>query len=231
MTPDGGGGARLNFGEQMRDLELAVLDMGSRAEAMVGDATTALARLDVALARRVMTADEEIDRRDLEIEERCLSILALQQPMAGDLRVIGTVMKIITDLERVGDLAVDLARITLKIDRELGETAFLDLASMSVKARALLRESLEAFARRDLALVADVCLRDEEVDQAYRDLRAIVFERMMERPEDVVVLGWLLMAVHHLERVGDHAVNIAERTGFVVTGRLIKAHEMVTSAP
>jgi phosphate transport system protein len=219
------GHARHFFTEQLRALEHEMLEMGSIAENMVGDAVESLRHLDTDLARSVMKRDDEIDKRDLSIETRCLRLLALQQPAGADLRTVGTIMKMITDLERVGDLAVDIARITLKIEKEFGEPNFIDLLRMVNEARQMLRASLDAFVRCDLDLVREVTMRDEVVDQLYRENREQIFNNMREHPENVVTDGWLLLAVHHVERIADHAVNIAERVNFVATGEMKKLTE------
>jgi len=210
--------SRQGLAHEMRDLEHDLLDMGSRAEAMVSQSVDSLAGLDTALAFEVIRRDDDIDERDLDIENRCLKLLALQQPMAGDLRVIGTVMKLIVDIERVGDLAVDIAKITLKVDNEMGDTGFIDLPKMGNVARNMFRDSLEAFVRRDLSLVQNVIDKDDLADSLYRDLRGQIHERMRNHPDDVVSASWLLLAIHHLERIADHACNIAERVEFMVTG-------------
>src|SRR5687767_7428895 len=114
--------ARHAFANEIQELEHDLLEMGSLAEQMVAQASEALCRLDTDLAMAVIQRDDEIDQRDLAIENRCIRILALQQPMAGDLRVVGTAMKMITDIERIGDLAVDVAKIALKVDKEFGAT-------------------------------------------------------------------------------------------------------------
>jgi len=147
-----------------------------------------------------------------------LRLLALQQPMASDLRVVGTVMKMITDIERVGDLAVDIAKIGLKVEKEFGQTNFIDIPKMAKVARTMLHEALEAYVHRDLVRVNEVVERDEEVDALYRELRSQIFENMRSSPDQVVADGWLLLAIHHVERIADHAVNIAERVNFMVTG-------------
>jgi phosphate transport system protein len=186
------------------------------------------------LALQVVHRDDEIDERDLAIENRCLRLLALQQPMASDLRVIGTAMKMITDIERVGDLSVDLAKIAMKVEKELGVTDFVDIPKMGSVARAMLRDSMEAFVRRDLELVRKVIEHDDEVDDLYRQLRGQLHERMRSHPDDVVVSSWLLLAIHHVERIADHAVNIAERVSFMVTGRmeqLAKSHQNAEIEP
>jgi phosphate transport system protein len=210
---------RLTLSQQIEELEHELLDMGARAEAMVGKASDALVALEPDLAMEVIAGDDEIDLLDLDIEERCIRLLALQQPMASDLRIIGTAMKMITDIERIGDLAVDIAKASLKIEKELGETSFVDFNRISGVARAMLLEALEAFVKKDLDLVGAVIAKDDEVDNLYRELRNQIHERMRNHPDDVVAASWLLLALHHIERVADHAVNIAERVSFMVTGR------------
>lgn len=210
---------RVTLSQQIGELEHELLQMGALAEAMVARAAEALVTLNADLAAQVIAGDDEIDLLDLEIEERCVRLLALQQPMASDLRTIGTAMKMITDLERVGDLAVDIAKASLKIEKELGETSFVDFNRIATVARSMLLEALEAFVKRDLDLVAAVIAKDDEVDSLYRDLRGQVHDRMRNHPEDVVAASWMLLAIHHIERVADHAVNIAERVSFMVTGR------------
>ncbi len=212
--------ARQAYSHDIEDLEHDLLEMASRAESMIGASVDSLCRLDVQHARDVLDADEEIDKRDLDIETRCLRLLALQNPIAGDFRVIGTILKIITDIERVGDLAVDIAKCGLKIEKEMGGTSFIDFPRIATVARAMFREALEAFVKRDMALVAHVGRLEDQVDDLYREIREQIHERMRHTPEEVVASSWLLLALHHIERTADHAVNIAERVGFMVTGRL-----------
>lgn len=212
--------ARHAFDQELESLEHDLLEMGSRAEQMVAGAVDALCRLDSQLAMDVIVMDDEIDQRDLDIEARCLRILALQQPMARDLRVIGTAIKMITDIERIGDLSVDIAKIALKVEKEFGTSGCIDLPRIASVARNMIRVALEAFVRRDLELVREVARLEDTVDDLYRQLRAQIFDSMRNHPEGVVVDGWLLMAIHHVERIADHAVNIAERVAFMETGEL-----------
>jgi len=212
--------ARQAFNIEIRELEHDLLDMGSRAEQMIGQAVECLIKLDAALAMTVIYRDDEIDERDASIEARCIRLLALQQPMAGDLRVISTAMKMITDIERVADLAVDIAKIAMKVEKEFGDSDFIDIPRMTSAARFMFREALESYVQRDLERVEDVCRRDEEVDDLYRELRGHIFEDMRQNPDRVVADGWLLLAIHHIERIADHAVNIAERVKFMITGEL-----------
>lgn len=203
---------------EIQGLEHDLLEMGSRAEAMVGLAVESLIRLNTDEAREVLKRDDDIDERDLAIENRCLRLLALQQPMASDLRTIGTAMKMITDIERIGDLAVDIARITLKIQQEFGETSVIDIPRIANVARNMIRLSLEAFVKRDLEIVDQVIKMDDEVDSLYRELRGQLHTNMRGNPDMVVSDSWLLLAIHHVERIADHSVNIAERVSFMVTG-------------
>ncbi len=214
--------ARHAFTHALEELEHSLLEMGTRAEQMVAMSVNALVLVDIEESMRVLNADDDVDHRDITIEDQCLQMLALQQPIGSDLRVIGAIMKIITDIERVGDLAVDIAKCAMKIDKELGTTGYVDIPRMATVARKMFRDALEAFVKRDLNLVQAIGLEDDEVDNLYRDLREQIHNHMRENPNDVVSASWLLLAVHHLERIADHAVNIAERVGFMVSGSLVQ---------
>jgi phosphate transport system protein len=211
---------RQGFDAALKGLEHDLLEMGSLAEAAVDQAVNSLVRLDTTLAMEVIEHDDEIDEMQVSIENECIRLLALQHPMASDLRTVGTAMRMITDIERIGDLAVDLAKITLKIERELGTSDYIDIRHMANLARAMLREALEAYVRRDEALVTQVCEHDDAVDDNYRELRGQIHDHMRSHPDEVVSASWLILAIHHLERIADHAVNIAERVHFMITGRL-----------
>ncbi|MBN9500748.1 MAG: phosphate transport system regulatory protein PhoU [Armatimonadetes bacterium 55-13] len=222
------GHGRHAFASEIRELEHDLLEMGSRAESMLAQAVESIVRVDANLALQVVKRDDEIDERELAIENRCVRLLALQQPMAGDLRTISTALKLITDIERVGDLSVDIAKIAMKIEKEMGSSDLIDIPKIASVARAMLRDSMEAYVRRDLDLVEKVCKSDDEVDELYRLFRGQLHERMQTHPDDVVVASWLLLAIHHVERIADHAVNIAERVSFMVTGKweqLAKSHK------
>jgi phosphate transport system protein len=208
------------FDEEIAKLEHDVLDMASRAETMVAKAVDALVSLDLDGARQVLLADDEIDRLDLEIEAQCLRILALQQPMARDLRAVGTAMKIITDIERIGDLAVDIAKIGMKVSAEMGTANFIDFPKIARVSRQMLQASLDAYVKKDVSHLEEIAAMEEETDRLYREQRAQIHDFMRTHPHEVVSASWLLLALHHIERVADHALNIAERVGFMVTGEL-----------
>lgn len=231
---DTGSAHRTVLAQQITEVEQQLLAMSSRADEMVGKAVEALITLEPQTAVSVLALDDEIDILDIQIEESCLRILALQQPMASDLREIGTVMKIITDVERIGDLSVDIAKAALKIEKELGQTDYVDFHLMASVARSMFRDSLVAFVKRDLEMVASVIQRDDEVDDMYRALRNQIHDRMRESPDEVVAFSWMLLAIHHIERVADHAVNIAERVAFMATGKfeqLAASHKSENTEP
>ena len=204
----------------MEALEKDLLEMVSRAEGMVADAVQSVVRLDRDLAEKVFDADDDIDRLDYAIEQKCLELLALQQPMGRDLREIGTILKVITDVERIGDLAVDIAKTGLKINQDGGDPSVVDLVVIADKARRMVREAVTAFVKGDLSDFGEIAELEDQVDSYYRDIREQVFTYMRANPEHAVACVWLVLALHHIERIADHATNIAERVGYMVTGRL-----------
>jgi len=228
------GTARHSYLTEMDRLEHDLLAMGSKAETMIVLAVESLTRLNISLALDVCKRDDEIDALDLEIEDRCIKLLALQHPIAGDLRTVSTAMKMITDVERVADLAVEIAKIAMKVEKELGRADIIDIPRMAKSASRMFRESLEAYVKRDLVVVESVIKQDDEVDAQYRTLREQLFTRMRQSPENVVTDSWLLLAIHHVERIADHSVNIAERVHFMVTGsfeQLAGTHRRDISPP
>lgn len=210
------------FDEELEALEHDLLHMGSAADTMIQLAVESLVDLDIPKAKDVIAKDDEVDTLDLEIENRCLRVLALQHPAARDLRLVGTAMKVITDIERVADLAVDIAKAGMKIEKVLGDSKVIDIPRMASIARSMFRKALQAYAKRDLDLVREVCEMDDEVDDLYRELRSQIHSDMQRQPEHVVADTWLLLAIHHIERIADHAVNVAERVSFMETGQLKK---------
>jgi len=207
------------FDEELTALEHDLLEMGSLADSMVQLAVESLVDLDVEKAMEVVARDDDVDAHDLQIENRCLKLLALHHPAAGDFRTVGTAMKVITDIERVADLAVDIAKAGMKIEKMLGDSKVVDIPRMAGIARTMFRESLQAYSQRDLKLVDDVIQMDDQVDDLYRQLRAQIHSDMVDQPVHVVADSWLLLAIHHIERIADHSVNVAERVAFMVTGQ------------
>lgn len=207
------------FDAEMRELEIDVAAMASRAEQMVANAIESLIRIDSPLAQSVFDDDDVVDEYEHSIEERCLRMLALQQPMAADLREVFSILKIITEIERIGDLAVDLGRICLKIDREVGDSSIIDLGVIGNRARQTFRQAVTAFVKRDTSEFGEIAQHEQEVDQYYRAIREQVFDHVRRNPSHAVSSTWLVLALHHIERIADHSVNIAELVGFMVTGK------------
>ncbi|MFN4032062.1 MAG: phosphate signaling complex protein PhoU [Fimbriimonadales bacterium] len=208
------------FDAELQELETKVLAMASIVEGMVADAVESLWRGDLKRAEQVLRRDDEVDQIDVEIESNCLRLIALQQPMGSDLRTIGTIMKMITDIERIGDYAVDIAKAARKLRDEPHVEQLVDIPRLANAARRMVLDSIEAYVKRDLQKVIHVCQQDDEVDEIYRRVRTQLQEIMRSNPEHVTAAAWLLLVAHYLERIADHATNIAERVWFMETGRL-----------
>jgi phosphate transport system protein len=177
---------------------------------------------DQELARRVERQDLEIDRREVESEEECLRTLALYQPVAGDLRFIVCALKVNNDLERVGDIAVNIARKALSLAALAPLAIPFDLAAMSEKAEAMLQDSLDAMVTQNVKLAASVCARDIEVNRMKHENRAKAEEVIRRTPSCAAALLKLLAVSRNLERMADHAVNIAEDLIYLVEGKIVR---------
>ncbi len=211
---------RHRFDEELLDLRARLLRMGVATEEMVRDAVTALVRPDLKLAASILPRDDQIDQMDADIEAQCLRLLALQQPLASDLRFIGSTLKVITDIERIGDHAVDIAKIARRMgDEGVFYKPLVDVPRLGDMTAAMLHEALEAFVHHDLARVDKVIAGDDAVDNLYRSMRADLRRVMQEDPSSVLAASHLLFVAHYLERICDHCTNIAERVAFMETGR------------
>jgi phosphate transport system protein len=211
---------RHTFDLQLRTLEQRLLRMGSFVESMLEDAVRALAEQDVALGKEVTRRDDVADELDLDIETSCMHLLALQQPMSKDLRVIGTALKITTDLERIGDYSVDIAQTATKISAFRFDRQLLRIPRMAEIAVRMVRGALEAFVARDLQKVGEVVALDDLVDELYDEVwRALVAE-MRDGSMDIELATQLVLVARYLERIADHAVNVAERVAYMETGEL-----------
>jgi phosphate transport system protein len=208
-----------------RDLEKLkkdILTMGAIVEDAVRKSLAALHERRGDLAREIIQGDDRIDRFEVDIEEQCLKILALHQPVAEDLRFIAAVIKMNNDLERMADLAVNIAERASVLASEPPVRIPEGLRAMTAAAMAMVRDSLDAFVNRDAARALDICGRDEEVDQYNRDIIGEL-QRMMEQdPSTIRRNTHLFSAVRHLERIADHATNIAEDVVYLVEGEIIR---------
>lgn len=211
---------RQAFDEQLQHLQQRLLEMGAFVETMLDKAVRALRDQDVNLAREVIRADDIADDMDIEIEQHCMRLLALQQPMSKDLRTIGTVMKVIADVERIGDYSVDIARTAIRLAESEYFKPLVDIPKMAQLVRAMLRQALKALIERDLDMVAEVIDRDEQVDKMWYGLFEELEEIIQQRPEVAPQALPLLLVARYLERIADHVVNIAERVAYMETGQL-----------
>jgi phosphate transport system protein len=211
---------RAAFDRQLHALQDDMLLMGSMVEKAVERSVDALERRDMELARQVVAEDELINARRWQIEERAIELIARQQPMAVDLRVIASVMQIITDLERMGDHAEGIAAIALMHGDQPLLKPLIDIPRMGSEACAMLRESLDAFVRRDAAAAQEIAERDDVVDNLYDQVYRELLTFMIEDPKSIQRATWLLWAAHNLERIADRATNVCERVVYLVTGRM-----------
>lgn len=218
---------RHTFDEQLTALEHRLLDMGNLVVEMLDKSIIALSEQDTGIADEVIRLDDQVDDMDVEIEQSCMRLLALQQPMARDLRTIGTAMKVITDIERMGDHAVDLAKISKRLAKEKLFKPLVDIPRLAELAKVMVRESLEAFVKRDMDLVIKVCQDDDAVDALYNKLFHELLEFMQKDSKLVIQCTYLLFVTRFLERIADHATNVAERVAYMETGvlqQLVRSH-------
>jgi len=211
---------RTDFEIQLDAIRSELLEMGTIVDNMVGQATEALTEQDVELAEQVIANDDNVDALDIEIEASCMRLIALQAPVARDLRLLGTAMKVITDLERIGDHAVDIAKVSRKLSTDSFIKPLVDIPRMSRAVREMLRNSMSAFVNHDLSLVDKVVEADDEIDLLFHKLRDELHQHMRNDAALVVQASYLLFVAHYLERIADHTVNIAERVYFAETGNL-----------
>jgi phosphate transport system protein len=212
---------RQTFHDELAVLDQQIVQMGTITVQMVIDAVSALQESNIVLAEKVISTDDVVDGLDLDIEIRCMNLLALQQPVGRDLRKIGTALKVITDLERVGDHAVDIAKIARKFSHEyLTTRPMIDLGRLSTLAEGMVKDSLQALVGHDIELARQICADDDAVDAEFKTLREQLFDLSKTQSKMMPQASYLLLAVVYLERIADHATNIAERVHYVETGHL-----------
>ncbi|WP_248924727.1 phosphate signaling complex protein PhoU [Paenibacillus hamazuiensis] len=210
---------RLNFHHSLEELQSDLLDMGSSVEQAIHSAVESLSRLDEQMARRTIENDDAIDAAMLQIEERCLRLIALQQPMASDLRVIGMVIKIATDLERIADHAVDIAKIAIRLTGEELVKPLIDIPRIAEMVKEMLKESLLAYTERNVHRAAALAEKDDEVDKLYSTVLSDIVGMMSTDLARNRQLSSLMLVAHFLERVADHTTNIGEGVIYMVTGK------------
>jgi len=211
-----------HFHEELEALKQTLLAMGGLVEDQIRRVMQALTERDDALAQEVIDRDRQVNAYDVEVDETCVNLLALHQPAAGDLRFITTAMKIVTDLERIGDQAVNIAQRVLELNREPQLKPYIDLPRMAERAQAMVKESLDAFVSRDTEQARRVCGADSEVDalkeQIFRELLTFMMQDARAIPRAIR----LILISRFLERVADHATNIAEMVIYMVEGKMVR---------
>ncbi len=211
-----------HFHEQLEALKQTLLAMGGLVEDQIRRVMRALMERDDALALEVIERDHRVNAYDVEVDETCVDLLALHQPAAGDLRFITTAMKIVTDLERIGDQAENIARRVLELNPEPQLKPYIDLPRMAERAEAMVKESLDAFVTRDTELARRVCAADAEVDALKEQIFRELLTFMMEDPRAIARAIRLILISRFLERVADHATNIAEMVIYMVEGKMVR---------
>ena len=210
------------FIKQLEELEDDVLNMGKLSKDTIELSVKALINQDPSLAKQIFEMEDKINEMELMIENKCMKLLALQQPMAKDLRMIGTCMKIITDLDRVSDLSADIADIAIKTSNEPFVKPLIDIPRMAEIVESMLDDSLTAFKNKDTELAMEMGRRDDVVDALYDQIRRELITFMIEDPRKIANASHLSFVARYLERIGDHACNIAGRVVYMVTGKRVK---------
>jgi len=211
---------RTVFTNDLRELLNEVMILGSMVERAIDEAIVALRDQDVDRARAVISGDDEINRRRWQLEEESLRLMALQAPMAGDLRRIAAVMHVATDLERMADHAEGISHLVIRTSDEPLLKPLLDIPRMATIARKMLLDAVEAFVEDDAVAARAIAERDDEVDLLYDQIYHELLTYMLADPTTISRATHLLWAAHNIERVGDRVTNICERVVFVVTGSI-----------
>lgn len=209
---------RAEFERDLQNLRQEVLNLGSMVEKAVERAVDALKRYDVRQARNIIDQDREIDERCYALEEQALLLIATQQPMATDLRIIAATLFIISELERIGDYAEGLGKIAIRLSNWPPLKPLIDIPRMAEISIDLLRQALDAFIEMDLERCRAIWQRDDEVDALYDQVYRELLTYMMSDPRTIERATLLLWAAHNLERIADRVTNICERIAFVITG-------------
>ncbi len=213
--------SRVDLDQQLNILEQEVAALAGNVEKAISRAVDSLKRRDLAVSQQVVEEDDYIDQKRFEIEDRCVDLIATQQPMARDLRTIIAFLHIVVELERMGDYAEGIAKISLKMGDAPPLKPLIDIPRMAEKATAMLRDSMASLISRDLVKAHHVCQADDDVDQLYDQVYRELLLFMIQDPQAIQWATYLLWVAHDLERIADRATNIAERVIFLVTGKMM----------
>jgi len=211
-----------HYEEELRNLRIRLLKMGGMVERQIADAVNSLVSRNSDEAREVIARDAEVNRMDVDIEGMCIRLLALRQPAAGDLRFITTGLKINYDFERIGDLAVNICERALELNQEPIVKPYIDIPRIADIAESMVKDSLDAFLRADCDLAEAVIARDDEVDQLNGQIFRELLSYMAEDRDAIGRATRILFISKNLERIADHASNVAEMVVFMVKGKTIR---------
>ncbi len=213
---------RTDFDRELRMLQDELLLLGSMVEKAIAKALDAFKRRDLEASREVIKEDDVIDQKRFQLEEKCIELIATQQPLARDLRIVIAVLQIAVELERMGDYAEGIGKISLMMGEEPPLKPLIDIPRMAEKATDMLRRSLDALVNRDIIAARRVCDDDDEVDALYDQVYHELLMFMIQDPRTVQRATYLLWVAHDLERIADRATNIAERVIYLVTGKMVE---------
>ena len=211
---------RTTFHKKLREIQDDVLIMGSMVGKAITSSVKALQERDLDLAKKIIEDDLKVNQKRFEIEERCVELIATQQPMASDLRTIIAILNITTEIERIGDYAMGIARIVIMIGDEPPLKPLVDIPRMAEQTVDMLRRSLDAFIRRDGEAVKKIAAEDDLVDNLYDQVFRELLVFMAEDPKTITRATRLIWTAHNLERAADRVTNICERVVFIVTGKM-----------
>ena len=211
-----------HFDEELKNLKSKLLRMGGMVEDQIQGALRALVERDSDLAREVIENDHRVNALDVEVDEDCLSLLALQQPTARDLRFITTAMKISTELERMSDLAENICERAIELNEEPQLKPYIDIPRMANGALKMVRDALDAFVASDSGLAREVCADDDFVDDLTEQLFRELLSFMLENPKTITRAIRITFIAKYLERIADHATNVAELVVYMVEGKIIR---------
>ncbi len=216
---------RQSYDDELEALRQSLLSMGQFVGEAIRQAVQSLIKQDIELAKQVMVGDDVVDDMEIDIEDKCMVLIATQQPLARDLRIIGAAMKISTDLERMGDHAYDIANVAIRLADKAPLKKFIVIPRMAELAQQMVNDALDAYVRLDTLLAEQVCEADDEVDRLYDHVFRELLTYMLEDPRNISQATQLIFVARYLERIADHATNICEWTIFLETGQRMRKNK------
>ncbi len=213
---------RKTFDHELREMKDEILVLGSMVEQAILASVEALKKRDLEAAKEILAADKEINKKRFDIENKLMILIATQQPMAHDLRLLASSMEIISELERMGDYAKGIANINLRMGEQPLLKPLIDIPRMAQKGADMLHRALAAFINEDTELARSIPIEDDEVDALYNQVYRELMTLIIQDPKAIERANWLLWVAHNLERVADRVTNICERTLFIATGEMVE---------